>query len=210
MKYSGDRKKAKKKFLIAVLALIFSVALYFFVDLIDLPSRLGITIAKINTDFLGTIVGVFVALLIFCLTYHFIDQWNVNRQNNQREIAILLLRDSYSECMKDLDFLYAEALKYLVKRTDFDKLYNQDSPAARYSSMAFSHDDMIMQFAADGIINKTDLEHYLSAKNNWIKHVSLSVTFFDNLALVQPTKNQIKSELEQAIRSLPNESVAKK
>ena len=78
----------KKNFCISALASIFIAFILFFVylllDYFNIPTAIGIEVSRFNMDALGIIVNAVVAVAIFALGYHLVEQWNVKKLANQK------------------------------------------------------------------------------------------------------------------------------
>lgn len=68
----------KKNFCISALASIFIAFILFFVylllDYFNIPTAIGIEVSRFNMDALGIIVNAVVAVAIFALGYHLVEQ----------------------------------------------------------------------------------------------------------------------------------------
>lgn len=177
--------------------------IYFAVDYFNIPSLLGMKLSRLNTGLLSIASGSIIALLVFALTYYLVDQRNIKRQRNQRSIALLLLRQTYEDCKKQVAWLVdLETLMALVKKTDFNASYNPNSPVGKYSEMPFKNESVILQFAADGLLSSSELKEYFKIKNMYQQHVNLSVVFFDHLEKVSPNTKTIINEIETALSKI--------
>lgn len=146
--------------------------------------------------------SVLTAFVVFSLSYYLIEKWNLRNNENKREIALLLLQRAYKSCKSYLQILHGGTIPILVKRTDFNALYNHNSPADKYSDIPFENEEFIMTYAKEGHITSEQIETYLEIKSHFKQHVSLCVTFFDNPQLVQPTKEVLEKEIDKAISEL--------
>ena len=191
-------------FVFPFLAIILCVCIvgYVIADYFDLPSRFGVSSSRLNTDYLGIVVGAFITLFLFVLTYYFVERWNINKYNNQRRNAQYLLRKTYDTCLYDLNLLHNGALNQLVKITDFNKRYYHDGPVERYCSMAFENEELIFQFVNSGSITSDEFKDYLDVKKIWSEHASMCVTLFDHLSMVTPTREEVENAIKKAINSL--------
>lgn len=193
-------KKKKKQIRNMIIVLCVILLLYFLFDYFDIPSHFGIHIASINVDLLGVFAGVVTAVLIFALTYHFVDQWNILRQLNQKQIALLYITRTYNDCKFYLNCLDIGALQKLIERTDFNAYYNHDSPAAKYADIPFENDQAIMHYAEVGCLPVRVIDSYLKVKDEYSKHILSNVFFFDHPGFVQPTREALVSVIDAAAR----------
>ena len=185
------KKRNNKPVLAAAIATCLSIVLYLMFDYLNIPSLLGVHISEINMDALGIFTSVITAVIIFLLTYFLVERWNLRKQYNQTQMASMFLSKTYEDCKFYLSGLDLGALDKLVKRTDFNAYYNHDSPAAKYADIPFENEQRIMQYAEEGIVSSAIIEKYLEVKNEYLKHIIMSVTFFDHPEIVQPTRKDL-------------------
>lgn len=201
------RKGKNKPVLVAAVATCLSIILYFLLDYLNIPSRLGVNVSELNMDALGIFTSVITAVIIFLLTYFLVERWNLRKQYNQTQMASMFLSKTYEDCKFYLSGLDLGALDKLVKRTDFNAYYNHDSPAAKYADIPFENEQRIMQYAEEGIVSSAIIEKYLEVKNEYLKHITMSVTFFDHPEIVQPTRTDLLKLIEDAEKGIhPNKS----
>ena len=203
------RKSKNKPVLIVTIATCLSIGLYLLLDYLNIPSRFGVHISEINMDALGIFTSFITAVIIFLLTYFLIERWNLRKQYNQTQIASMFLTKTYKDCKFYLSSLDLGALDKLVKRTDFNAYYNHDSPADRYADIPFENEQKIMQYAEEGIISSEIIEKYLEVKNEYMKHIMMSVTFFDHPEIVRPTRKDLLKlidDSEKSIRSIKRDN----
>ena len=77
------RKGKNKPVLVAAAATCLSIILYLLLDYLNIPSRLGVNVSELNMDALGIFTSVITAVIIFLLTYFFVERWNLRKQYNQ-------------------------------------------------------------------------------------------------------------------------------
>ena len=203
------RKGKNNPVLVAAGATCLSIILYLLLDYLNIPTRLGIHISEINMDALAIFTSVITAVTIFLLTYFLVERWNLRKQYNQTQMASMFLSKTYEDCKFYLSGLDLGALDKLVKRTDFNAYYNHDSPAAKYADIPFENEQRIMQYAEEGIVSSAIIEKYLEVKNEYLKHIIMSVTFFDHPETVQPKREDLLKLIEDAekeIMSLKSEN----
>ena len=93
----------KKNFCISALTSIFIAFILFFVylllDYFNIPTAIGIEVSRFNMDALGIIANAVVAVAIFALGYHLVEQWNVKKLANQKALAESALCRCYKSCL---------------------------------------------------------------------------------------------------------------
>ena len=188
-----------KRISIVLLGIIATITI---IDLLDLPSRLGIPVNHINNSVTSWGANILTAFIVFSLSYYLIEKWNLRSNDNKREIAKLFLKRTYNSCKSNLQILHGGTIPILVNKTDFNAYYNRNSPADRYSDISFENEEVIMAYAKEGFITSEEIDTYLEIKAHYKQHVSLCVTFFDNQKMVQPTKADLEEELDKALQEL--------
>lgn len=196
------RKDKIKPVLPVTIITCLSIFLYLLLDYLNIPSLLGVHISEINMDALGIFTSVITAVIIFLLTFFLVERWDLRKQFNQTQMASMFLSKTYKDCKFYLSGLDLGALDKLVKRTDFNAYYNHDSPAARYADIPFENEQKIMQYAEEGIVSSAIIEKYLEVKNEYLKHITMSVIFFDHPEIVQPTRKDLLKLIEDAEKGI--------
>ena len=110
-----------KKTTVSTIIVVTTILLiiYLMADYFNIPTALGINVSRINVDFLGNVMNAVIAIFVFASGYYLIDQWNVQKQENQRAIAKSLLFSIYSECLTCVKMLeYPQTVEKLVELTD--------------------------------------------------------------------------------------------
>ena len=87
-------KKCIFKIILSCLALTF---IYFLLDINDLPAGIGIHSEKINWDIASIVIGNLVVIGLYFITYSLIDNRSIEKDKNQREVALLLLNKTYDQ-----------------------------------------------------------------------------------------------------------------
>lgn len=202
-------RAAKKKIIISIIITLICFLAYIVVDYCDLPSKMGINTQNINHDVLSILVDLLsivfsigTAFAVFCITYQYVDRYTIDSQKNQRGVAVLLLDKTYKDCKLYIDSLDSIALEKLVKRTDFDKYYNQNSPAHDYAMIPFDQENTIIGFASNGVVTKNEIKDYYTIKEGMLSHVTTSVIFFDHPEAVRPSKHNLLMMIDNAIKSI--------
>ena len=173
------------------------------IDYFDLPSKLGLDVANMNMSLVGIVAGAFITLSLFIITYYLIDQWNVRKNKNKQEIAMHVLKETYSTCKEDLKMIDdPTVLNALVKHTDFNKANDETSPSVRYAKVPFANESILMQLCTEGIVSAQQLECYLNLKTEYRKHCEMQVTFFDAPEVTIISKRKVLEALSKAEKTL--------
>lgn len=193
---SAPRKENGRNTAVLVIAFSFLLlVLYLFADFFNVPSALGIVISCINSNILGIVVSTITTISIFGITFFCVEQWNLKRQNNQKELAEYLLKYTYSECLVYINHLeLPNVVERLVKRTDFSAYYNKKTnpaPYMGYSEIPFEHDDFISNCIMNGILSKEQVEVYFKIKHDYSAYVMSRITLFDAPEVYEPLRENL-------------------
>lgn len=197
----------KKNFRISALTSIFIAFILFFVylflDYFNIPTAIGIEVSRFNMDVLGIIVNAVVAVAIFALGYHLVEQWNVKKLINQKVLAESALYRCYKSCLYFSNLLE----KYCDKNNPLTfKNYSEMMEfISLFDARPFDEETIIQQYLSEGLLTKEQTDNYLSIKNAYKTFVFLKLNpdFKDSFA------TSVKNGLEELVRtSLDNLSSA--
>ena len=196
----------ERKVVTIVVVILFSTPIVILaMDYCNILSAIGIKVANINMDILSNIIGMVTTFSVFFLTYYCIERWNVERTRNQREVACILVQDVIQKCRTYSSTLEGDALDIIRKRTDPDKLYYGDGPMDRYAAIPFKNEDMIIQFAAQGVLSSDLVQKYYTLKENFSTFVSMRVIFPRTHELVISSTNELTKAIDNASKALERE-----
>lgn len=194
-----------KKTTVSTIIVVTTILLiiYLMADYFNIPTALGINVSRINVDFLGNVMNAVIAIFVFASGYYLIDQWNVQKQENQRAIAKSLLFSIYSECLTCVKMLeYPQTVEKLVELTDFNKRYNifdDPSPGMRYSQMPFINEPSLVAYFQEGILEKEHFNAYQNIKNTFNSYVFARVAFFDAPEKYETIRTEVIRLLEKQL-----------
>lgn len=186
--------------LIAVACLLI-VCTYFAIDILNIPTVLGINVASINWDIAGIVIGNVIVVALFYITYHLLDKRNILKENNQREIAVLTLHITYDTCSEMIEFFDKKmAVESASKHCNGDKLEFQDPVLQQYLNIPFVHEASIVDFAKSGVISADEYRAYLSVNQKYKSHIRIRLIFPD----VEELGNSQKATAVEAIKAAKN------
>ncbi len=179
------------------------ICISFLLDLFDIPSSLGLNMEAINWDALSLIVGNLLVILIAVITYLLIDKRNREKDKNQREVALLLLTQTYEQCKESvLLFERPEVLEKAVEKCDFDKVLHEDKQMMYYLEHPFEFHEKIMEFACSGTISQKEFSDYMEVRTAFKKHIDIRIMFFDHGELPAQTKKEFFETFNRVTSSL--------
>ena len=181
-------KKRIFKIIVSCLAL---TSIYFLLDINDLPAGIGIHSEKINWDIASIVIGNLVVIGLYFITYSLIDNRSIEKDKNQREVALLLLNKTYDQSAESVElFDYPGAAEKAAQKCDLSKTAHQDSQFMYYLEFPFEFHEQIVGFASAGIISKKEFDNYLELKETFRKHINRKIMFFDKEELSRETKKE--------------------
>lgn len=196
-------KKRYKKYIKNGIAISVLLNVCFLIaDLFNIPSHF-FDMSVLNLDLVNILVSNTVIIVMFWITYCLIDHRNVEKDNNQRKIANVVLIESYDKCIEMLElFANKKALEKAAANCDFNKLTFQDPVMQWYLNSPFEFDEMISEFAKNGIITAEEYKEYLDVKKKYKAHINKSIVFFDRENLSYGIVYDIKKTRQRVLASV--------
>ena len=153
-----------------IFAIIFScVAItfaYFFFDVNNIVAGMGIPTQEINWNMASVVISNLVVIGLYLITFNLLDQRNIKKDENQREVALLLLDKTYKQCKDSVElFERPEMLNKAVEKCDFDKVIYEDKQMQFYLDFPFEFHEQIVEFASAGTISKREFSDYKKRSN---------------------------------------------
>lgn len=181
--------------------LILIIASLVLSDYINLPSLLGFKMSNINWDFCMGILNIIVVIILYLITFRTLDARTIERENNKKEVSILLIEQCYQEVLDYVDWLNQETVeKYIVPKVDFNSTNNKILDNLQNSP--FLNEDIVIDLAKDGQITKKKLDGYLKIKVKYRKYLNMRITFFDVPHFYEPLKTDLCDAVKTEIRTL--------
>lgn len=173
-------KKTFKEISHVVKLCAFLLAAYIMIDIFDLPSRMGIPVQCINWDVASMLCGNLVVIALFAITYHALDKRNIQKEHNQRRVAIYMLRGTLMACCSQIKMLKdPRVFETLFRKIDFDKTLDDDSAYHKLLIMPFSDHDSIVSFASSGVLSEEEFSVYNEIRTHYRLLITTMITFFD-------------------------------
>ncbi len=171
----------KKKYKNIVIMILFSYVLYIILDLLNLPSKLGLAILDLNIDIFNTITGAVIALTLYFISYNEIDDRAIKREENARNTAKILIMNTYKECLQILEIVNNKEVveKQIVPKVDFNKTDKDNEVIHNFKTLPFETFNKIMGLAENGYLSEKELETYLFIKKEFSYIVSMKIVLFD-------------------------------
>lgn len=188
------------KIILSCLALTF---VYFLLDISELPACIGIHSEKINWDIASIVISNLVVICLFLITFNLLDNRSIEKDKNQRDVAVLILNKTYGQC-KDVAALFdnPSIRASAVKKCDFNKVVHEDKAHMRYLEAPFEYHEKIVDLSFLGIISQQEFSDYVNVKAVYTMYINTSITFFDKEAMVCATYIEFLKKLDYAIKRL--------
>lgn len=163
-----------------------------------MPTLCGIDMSNINLDFWVQTVNVIVVIMLYLFTYKILDERTVQRENNKKEISMLLINDCYKECKKYLELLDQETVeKYIVPKIDFNSTDNM--LIRNLQNAPYANENVILDLVKDGQVTKQQIDCYLKIKEKFQQYITTRITFFDAEKIYGPLKHELCDMINKEI-----------
>lgn len=175
-------KKKTNKFIIPI---ILALAAYIVLDYVNLPSLIGLIPNNINTDMFGILFDTSVVLVLYVISFYYIENKQNEKDANARDTVDILIKKTYQECLDNLKFLDNREMigKYIIPKVDGNKTDSENKVINNLQTLPFSSFDAVIDLANNGYIEKIKLNDYLDIKKEYQYLISVKIIFFD---LVKP------------------------
>lgn len=193
----------KKRIFTIILSCLALTSIYFGIDINNLPSSIGICCERINWDIASIVIGNLVVIGLYLITFYLLDNRSIEKEKNQREVALLLLTKTYEECKQSvLLFDHPEMLKKAVEKCDFNKVIHEDQQMMYYLEYPFEFHEKILEFACSGTISQKEFSDYTEVRAAFKKHIDIRIMFFDREELPSQTRKEFFKTYERVKKSL--------
>lgn len=172
-------KLKQRKQASVLLVFIVTVALctlYIAADYCNFPSKIEFDIKKINMDVFGIVMNIVIVVITFVLTYYFVEKRRIEKLDNQRSIAIYLMKQCYESCL-----YYADMIEEMSTDSQNNRELNEREEREQrrlcdfFSEQPFKEEDSIRQYMVEGILSEIDLEHYFTVKKKYETYVFMNI-----------------------------------
>lgn len=167
-------------------------------DYFNIPGCIGFDVQSLNWDFLGILIGNFVVIFLYILTYLLIDYRDIKRNENQMQNIRLVLADVYNQCKTQVKLFDNKTFtKLTAKKCNFDTPSFEDPVLTRIQKMPFELEQYILDSSNSGILSKAEFQAFLNIRKEYKAYVLFKITFFD--VDEQTCNTQDQNELVQYI-----------
>lgn len=202
-RHRTSQKQDKKCLWIAAIP-AFLFVLYCILDYLNVPQLLGISVRRINMDLFSVFLNTAVVVILYIITYYFVDKRQIQKDANAKSTANILLLNTYQECLTNLRIVANTEIlrKYIVPKIDFNDTIKQEGVLSNLQNFPFQFKDKILELAEAGYVERETLENYFHIQKEHRELIYMKITFFD---LTNPqTSEQIElcSEIDRQYKEL--------
>lgn len=161
--------------------IIISLGAFLILDYVNLPSYFGFATSNVNMDLFGVFFETSIVLVLYVISFYYIDNKQNEKDANARDMVCVLLRNTYQECLDNLLFLDDRVMieKFIIPKIDGKKHDSENKIINNLQTLPFTYLDTIIDLATSGYIEKSKLSDYLEVKKEYQYLVSIKITFFD-------------------------------
>lgn len=178
--------------------------IYLVIDYFNLLMFLGIRINNINVDILNILITTLTAIILYIISYHYIEKRQVDKDANAKDVVKTLLEKAYKHCLSNIDLLNDEKhlRKYIVPKVDFDEIASESKIVQNLQNNPFSSFDTIMSFSQAGYVSTSELDAFLDIRSAYQMYVNLKITFYDLADSNDPAHKIMQHEIEGIYKNL--------
>lgn len=197
-------KNNKAKIWLIGIVVVF--VLYIVIDMINLPSLLHISIPNINNDYLELVVNSAVVIVLYIISYFYVDNKEDAKEKNSRDTVRILMQKSYNECLENIGMLENQAIleNHIIPKIDFNS--TKSEVASNFLNNPFILVDSMIQTTSGCYLEKNELKIYLDIKKNYQYYVNMRITFFDlnNNNISNESKRYMLKSIEKSKENAKN------
>lgn len=179
MKKKEKKQNKKSLFKAAIPALLFVVYVIF--DYLNVPRLLGLSSERINMGFFDALLNAVIVMVLYIITYFFVDSRQIQKDANAKDTADILLLYTYKECVDNLRIVLNPmwTKNYIAPKVDFNRPINKNSVVSNIQDLPFSSKSEIFELATGGYVEKEVLTRYLHIQAEYRYVVAMEITSFD-------------------------------
>ena len=159
----------KKKTRRITISIIMVLIAYLILDYVNVQSLIGLKPNNINIDMFGILINTAVVLILYVISFYYIENKQNEKDANARDTVDILLKKTYQECLNNLNFLDNKEMleKYIIPKIDGDKLDSENKAVNNLQILPFSSFDAIVDLATNGYVEKKKFDDYLDSKKEY-------------------------------------------
>lgn len=179
MKKKEKKQNKKSLFKAAIPALLFVVYVIF--DYLNVPRLLGLSSERINMGFFDALLNAVIVMVLYIITYFFVDSRQIQKDANAKDTANVLLLYTYKECLDNLRIVgnIEWVKKYIAPKVDGDKPVTENKIIMNLQHIPFSSKREILELSKSGYVEKEVLAWYLHIQQEYNHIIIMKITFYD-------------------------------
>lgn len=139
-----------------------------------------------------------VVIILYIITFCVIDKKSVEKERNKKEIANIILKNTYNDCLWWIDNMEGDLLsKYVVTKVDFT--IANDPIVTNIENAPFDDEVFIMDFIKDGQIDKKRAEQYFEIKKLFQQYIAMRIILFDAVGATIELKYKLKDRIQDEL-----------
>ena len=178
------KKKPKKQdnnHLLKAAIPVLLFVLYVILDYLNVPQVLGLSSNRINMDFFDVFLNSVIVVVLYIITYFFVDRRQIQKDANSKDTADVLLLYTYKECLDNLRMLWHTKWteEFIIPKVDGNKPINENRVVSNIQNFPFASKGEILELSKGGYIEKDVLARYLHIHKEYKHIVAMMITFYD-------------------------------
>lgn len=207
-----ETKTKTKSIIVRIIVILAGYAL---VDYTNLPSEIGFLPANINLDIFGILFDAAIVLILYTISFYYIDNRQNEKDANAKDIANILINKSYQECLDNLNLLDNRQMikEYIIPKVDGNKPASENKVINNMQELPFASLEAIIGFAANGYVEKEKMDNYLDIKKEYQYLVNVKITFFDLIGAKTNEQRAMYNDIQSrdyALKIRLKDSIAKR
>lgn len=150
-----------------------------------------------------------VVITIFVITYFVIDKRNIRVYDNKKKVALTVLNDTYDRCTESISMLEDNNIRRnAALKINGNTPIGEEKTLLQIHNYPFTNDNLIVQFAIDGILSNEQYKYYYKVKSAHWRYVYHAVAFYDYYhenEWVQNSLKELRESIKEAKASLTKE-----
>jgi len=174
--------RRRKESLLAWIPLIVSVVVSVIICCADYNSFLisGAEKGKLQLETLSIVSTLLIAAGVFICTYLLIDQREIEKNSNSKEIGHILIRNAYKECLETISVLDNTEMvkKYIIPKMDFN-IVGDDKITRNIMNSPFENISDVISIASSGNVEGRTFDTFLEIQKEYKMVIRNQIVFFD-------------------------------
>ena len=127
-----------------------------------------------------------------------LDKRTIQRDDNKKEVADMLLQDCYVQCEKNIEFLTPEMVKdNIVPKVNLDEMLNKNPIYKNLTELPFSSEKVILELAKDGQIIATKLKLFFEIKEQYRQYINMVIICYDRPEKTKEFLNTLMEKIKE-------------